>query len=120
MSNLFAKARDWLPGMLQQAAGVGPVTYRRGAESITLEPWIGRTLFGSNAHNAARVEWGDRDYLIRVEELTLGEPQEGDRLLETINGVECVFRVAPPNTGEPAWRWSDATRAMYRLHVRQV
>lgn len=119
--NLFAKARDWLPQKLQQAAGVGSLTYTRGAESITLEPWVGRTAFASNRPDGtARLEWGDRDYLVRVSELTFGEPAEGDRITETIEGVDCVFEVMQPDTGEPPWRFADPQRTMYRLHVKQV
>lgn len=118
--NLFAKAREWLGEKMQQAAGVGELSYTRGAEAITLEPWVGRTVFSSNTLNGARVQWGDRDYLIRVSELSLGEPQEGDRIAETIEGVDCVFEVRTPDTGEPAWRFADPGRTMYRLHVKRV
>ena len=126
MPNLFEKARAWLPDQLQAAMGVGPVTYTRvGGGTLTLEPWVGRTLFAANREaGGASVTWGDRDYLVRREELAAGgaefEPAEGDRLAETIGGVACTFEVMRPDTGEPAWRWSDAGRTTYRLHVKQV
>lgn len=116
----------WLNGMLGQAAGVA-VTYTRGATAIDItaasgQATVGRTAFASNRTGGARIEWGDRDYFIAAAAIAaLGEPAEGDKVTETINGVECVFKVLLPNTGEPAWRWSDGeTRTTYRLHVKQV
>lgn len=114
--NLFDKAKTWLPAMLQSAAG-STVSYRRGATSITLTAVIGQTVFSSNVEGAARIERGDRDYLILVADLTLGVPRIGDRITDA-NGL--VFEVQTPETGEPAWRYSDPERAEYRLHMKRV
>lgn len=124
MANLFAKARDWLPAQVQAAAGVS-VTYTRAAGgTISLEPWVGRTLFSGTVEGGARVQWGDRDYIVRRDELVSGgseiPPALGDRLTEVIGGVSTTFEVQNPDTGEPAWRWADAARSMYRLHVKKV
>jgi hypothetical protein len=83
--------------------------------------WVGRTAFASNDVGKARVQWGDRDYLILAAALPagLGPPFEGDALLETVNGVPCRFEVLQPDTGEPPWRWADESRTVYRLHVKQ-
>lgn len=124
---LLNDAPAWLNGVLGQAAGVA-VAYRRGATEIDItaesgQAWIGRTGFTSNREGAGvgRIEWGDRDYLLLPAAIaTLGEPKEGDRIAETVNGVGCVFEIMRPDTGEPAWRWSDAQRTRLRLHVKQV
>lgn len=112
------------PAMLNRALGVAAgasVTYTRGATSLPLTAEVGRTVFRSAAAaGGVRLEWGDRDYVIPAAALTLGEPAEGDRVAETVNGVACVFEVQRPDTGEPAWRFSDPTRTAYRLHVKQV
>lgn len=117
MSNLFAKARDWLPGKVQDAAGA-TVTYARGAQSITLTAVAGRTVFSSNAEGGPRVEFGDRDYLIAVADLTFGTPRVGDRVTETVGGRVTTFEVQTPDTGEPAWRYSDDLT--YRIHCKRV
>lgn len=122
---LLNDASPWLNGMLGQAAGIA-ASYVRGAMStaITAESGsltVGRTAFTSNREGMARIEWGDRDYLLLASAIVaLGEPQEGDRLTEVVNGIQCVFELMRPDTGEPAWRWSDVEQTMYRLHVKQV
>lgn len=99
------------------------VTYTRGDSSLSLTAWLGRTLFSRLASpgvGGAAVEWGDRDYLVAVADLTLGEPALGDRITETINGTAVVFEVLTPDTGEPAWRYSDPTRTVWRIHTKRV
>lgn len=127
MPNLFEKARTWLPAQMEAAAGVGPVTYTRARtlHVVTLSPWVGRTLFATSREaGGASVAWGDRDYLVPRDQLRVGgvefEPDDGDRLVEVIGGVACTFEVMKPDTGEPAWRWSDTGETTYRLHVKKV
>lgn len=119
MPNLFELARDWLPAQAQTAAAVS-VTYSRGAETITITTAVvGRTVFASNVEGAARIEFGDRDYLIPVDDLTFGVPAIGDRITETVDGTAKVFEVVTPDTGEPAWRYSDPQHTVWRIHVKQ-
>lgn len=118
--NLFAKAKQWLPAAVQTAAGV-TVTYARGVEQVTLTAVVGRTAFASNEQGAARVEFGDRDYLIAVADLVIGgravEPADGDTVTDA-DGQR--FEVKRPGTGEPAWRYSDPQRTTYRLHTKRT
>ena len=126
MPNLFQKARDWLPAQVQAAAGIGTVTYTRatGAGVLTLEPWVGRSGPTEATEGPARITWGDRDYVVRQDELTYGGtaflPAIGDRLAETINGVAHTFEVQTPDAGGPHYRWVDSDRSMIRLHVKRV
>jgi hypothetical protein len=122
---LLHRGQAMLNRSLGTAGGVS-VTYTRGATTVTIldtdgAAWVGRTAFASTQQGAARVEWGDRDYLILASALAaLGEPQVGDRVAETVEGVELVFEVKTPRTGEPAWRYSDPTRTVYRVHAKRV
>ena len=122
---LLQRGESFLNSKLGQAAAVA-ITYARGATEIDIteadeQAWIGRTAFSSSRVDGPRIEWGDRDYLIAVAALSdLGEPAEGDLITETINGTACEFKVLRPDTGEPAWRFSDPTRTRYRVHVKQV
>ena len=125
MPNLFQKARDWLPGQMQAAAGVGTLTYTRagGAGALALEPWVGQSGLLDTIEGPARISWGDRDYIVRQDELVYGGvaflPAIGDRISETINGVAHTFEVQTPESGELHFRWADTNRSMLRLHVKR-
>jgi hypothetical protein len=118
---LFEKAfaDGWLTGMVQAAAGE-TVTYTRGAESITLTATVGQVAFVSTELGGARIQIGDRDYLIKVSDLTFGAPKIGDRITHTVGGNVLVFEIKDPETGEKAWRYSDPDRTEWRIHVNKV
>lgn len=115
---LFQKARSWLPGMVQAAAGES-ITYTRGAVSITLTAVLGRTVYASNEEGGGRIIWGDGDFLILAADLaTFGTPRLGDRISVTLGGETAAFEVQDPATGEPPWRWSDPQQTQYRVHCK--
>ena len=120
---LLDQASGWLTTQMQAAAApAGAVTYVRGAErfDLTGRVWVGNTLFRRGPRDAGpAVEWGERDYLIPVADLSVGEPQKGDRIEEVLGGETLVFEVTPP-AGEPAWRYSDHERTVYRVHTKRV
>ena len=95
------------------------VTLKRGATVQVVTAVVGRTAFVTNAPNKGRVEWGERDYLIIAADIdSFGEPREGDRLIEMLNGVDVTFEATAPN-GEPAVRWADPYRVAYRIHCQE-
>lgn len=124
--SLTSRGAAWHDEAETVAAGVS-VTYSRGNDSVSLTAVVGRTLFSSvspgTGNGRASVEWGDRDYLIRVADLVLNgspiTPQKGDQITHTVNGVSLVFELMTP-TGEPAWRYSDELRTTYRIHTKRV
>ena len=119
----MSRGQAWLNSKLQTAAGVSTV-YARGAYTLNLTPWVGRTVFASNLEGNARIEFGERDYLIPAANLILNgattEPAIGDRITETVGGESKVFEIMRPSNGEPAWRWSDSSQTRYRIHVKRV
>lgn len=125
MPTLAARAASMLTRQMKAAHGVS-VTYSRAStsQSVSLTAWVGRTVFASNNDGGPAVEFGERDYLISAADLVLGgsavEPAEADIVTEAIAGVSVRFRVARPSTGEPAWRWSDQGRTVYRVHCTRV
>lgn len=120
--SLFADAfgaGGWLAKQARTADGNRTVAYTRGATSRTVPAVLGRVAYRSTPDGAApvRVEVGDRDYLILAADMAaFGEPRLGDRV--TDGGV--VYELQTPDTGEPAWRFSDADGTEYRLHVKRV
>lgn len=123
MPNLFDKAfgsGGWLAGKLEDAAGVS-VTYTRGVESVTVTAVVGRTAFSSGDQGGGRrLEFSERDFLIRASELVLGgravEPERGDTI--THDGER--FELMTPETGEPAVRESDPLGTKWRIHAKRV
>jgi len=45
-------------------------------------------------------------------------PKRGDRITDSVDGKE--YECAPIVDGEPAWRNSDATGEVYRIHCCKV
>ena len=118
---LLDRGAAFLNRMDKIAAGV-TITYIRGAARHTITAVPGNTRFAQSAPEpgGATLIHGERDYLIDVADLPFAEPLETDRIIETIGGIECVFDVARPSTGEPAVRHSDDGKTKWRIHVTQV
>lgn len=122
---LLNDASGWLAGMMRAAASPdGTITYVRGATRIDLtgRAWAaaGRSLRNPGETGPA-VQWGQRDYLIPAAALPDGfEPAKGDRVEEAVNGTVVKFDVAPGAAGEPAARWSDDERTVWRVHTKQA
>ena len=116
-------ARDALVARRKATDGVS-VTYTRGTTSAVLTAIPGATVYSSIADGGARVEIGQRDYLIAVADLVLGgvvtAPAIGDRIQETVNGQALVFECQTPDNGEPAFRYGSQWRGWYRLHTKRV
>lgn len=115
---LMSRGQDFLNRKLKAAAGVDAV-YSRGGTSLALTVTLGRTVFrqASMGQAGASIIWGDLDCLVTVADLvSLGEPQAGDRIVIS----QGTFEAMVPETGEPAWRYSDPERTRYRIHWKKV
>lgn len=101
-----------------------PVIYRRGASQTTVYAVPGITRFRTqNDAGEVRIEFSDRDFLVRASELVLDgtptNPQPGDVILEEQDSTTYRYEVlAPP--GEPVWRWSDTYYGVYRIHTKFI
>ncbi|MDY3555307.1 hypothetical protein R5W24_004448 [Gemmata sp. JC717] len=116
--NLFAKARDWLTAQLEEAAGE-PITYTRGNQTFALTAVVGQTLVSESEEGPARVAVSERDYLIAAAGFPFATPAIGDVIGQTVGGVPLVFSIQSTDSGDPAWRYSDQTRAMWLIHVKR-
>ncbi len=123
MQDLLRNGQAWLTDQLHEHVAT-EVTYRRGAEEVTVRATIGRTLLQlDNGNGGVQMEWTDRDYLIRAADLVLGgnpaQPQRGDKIRENVGTQTLVYEVLAPGD-EPPWRWADPHRQMYRIHTKQI
>lgn len=124
MADRLANAMAWLARKRQEADGA-EVTYRRGAQSVTLTAIRGQSLLRiSDRFGNSRVERTQSDFLVLASDLELGgtatTPQRGDTIEDTINGKALTYKVLPPGEGEPCWRWSDEARTGYRIHTKLI
>lgn len=123
MGDLLSEGLQWLTEELLAHCG-RTVTYRRGADEVTLQAVIGRTLLKlDDGYGGVRMEWTDRDFLIAADDLVLGGektlPQRGDQVRETVDGQTLVYEVLAPGN-EPEWRWSDPHRTLLRIHTKLI
>lgn len=97
------------------------LTVTRKAATYTLTGWHGRGLQVNTADGGARVEISERETFLTVADCAtvgMNKPQEGDRFQES--GETVIFECMVPDTGEPAVRFSDAERTIYRIHTKLV
>jgi len=123
MGDLLDDGLAWLAEQLKAHAS-RTVVYRRGANEVTVQATVGRTLLKlDDGYGGVRMEWTDRDFVIAADDLVLGGektlPQRGDQVRETVDGQTLVYEVLAPGS-EPEWRWSDPHRRLLRIHTKQV
>lgn len=123
MGDMLDDGLAWLAGKLKTHTS-RPIVYRRGADEVTVEAIVGRTLLKlDDGYGGVRMEWTDRDFLIAPEDLILdGQrtlPKRGDQIWETHDGKTLVYEVLAPGS-EPEWRWSDPHCKLLRIHTKQV
>lgn len=122
--NRFERGQAWLNKRFTKYAQK-EIVYHRGSLFIPMVAWVGNTMFKILETNNQRMEWGDRDYLIPIEQLVIGGimsvPQVEDWIEEVFpdpHGTQ-QFRIAAPES-EPVWRYSDNQRTLYRVHTKRV
>lgn len=123
MGDLLRTGLSWLADELEDQVSQ-EVTYRRGADAVTLNATFGSQLLNvTDRLGNTKVERTDRDFLIRAADLVLSgvtvTPQRGDQVEVTIGSVTERFDVMAPGT-EPPWRYSDPFKLMLRIHTRYI
>jgi hypothetical protein len=115
--------QNWLNNQLQQFAS-REVVYQRGVSTLTVQATVGRTLLKlDDGYGGVLLQWTDRDFLIRAEDLVIAGqtilPQRGDSIHELQSGVTYTYEVLAPGK-EPVWKWSDLYRSLLRIHTKQI
>ena len=119
MPDMLHFGLEWLADKLKDHAS-RPVVYRRGAGEVEVQATIGRTLMKlADGEGGVRMEWIDRDFLIKAEDLEFAgnrvTPERGDTVIDDAR----VYEVMAPG-GEPPWRWLDPFGHMLRIHAKFV
>ncbi len=84
MGDMLDSGLGWLAEKLKAHAS-RQVVYRRGADEVTVQAIIGRTLLKlDDGYGGVRMEWTDRDFFDAAEDLILAGqktlPQRGDQI----------------------------------------
>lgn len=123
MADLLRTGQQWLASKLK-SHGSSTVIYVRGENQVSVLATIGRTLMKlDDGYGGIRMQWTDRDFLIDPSDLIISgsviTPERGDTILETVGTKVYTYEVNAPG-GEPAWRWSDPHRSLYRIHTKEI
>lgn len=122
MGDLLEAGMAWLADQRHRHLS-RPVVYQRGADTVTVNATIGRTVFeqADEYGGIRRIE--SRDFLVRTVDLALAGgailPKAGDRIREAQDGQTFVYEVMAPGN-EPPFRYSDLYRRTLRIHTKHV
>lgn len=115
-------AAAWLDDTLQASDGRA-VTFRRGADSVSITATVGATPFIDEAQDGYTIQWESRDFILSSADLILSgdvvQPQVGDVFEQTIGSDVCTFLVVAPINGQ-CFRYADAARQTIRIHTKQA
>lgn len=114
---MLASGASWLAGQLKTAAG-STVVYVRGNHAVEVTATIGSSAFEAANQSGVVERWESRDFLIATSDLPFGDPVQGDKIVEEINGVSVTYAVSTPR-GVPPWHYADGFRLIVRVHTTQ-
>jgi len=123
MVDLLQTGNAWLQSQRKQFMS-HPVTYTRGLYSVNVSATVGQTIFRLSDDYGAAIRTVSRDYLITAGDLVLNgssvTPEQGDEIVEIIDGKMVTHEVMGPGGDEPDWRYSDADQLTFRIHTKEV
>jgi hypothetical protein len=122
VSDLLQSGAAWLAGKIK-ARAAQTVTYRRGADSVSLSATLGHSLLRvTEGDGRTRTIRTDRDFLVTAADLVLsGEtvtPARGDAIDLTVGSTAYRYKVLPYGKDEPLWRYSEPSNAIMRIHCK--
>lgn len=113
-ADLIAKGLE----RIREVAGE-TVTYRRGAQSVSVTAVTGRSEYSTVDETGMPVANQSRDFLVPTDGFELGgspvEPKVGDVIEEQDGQTHFVTALGD---GQP-WQWSDAARTTMRIHTKE-
>ena len=117
--DLLEQSQEWLTSM-NRIFRSRQVIYARGAQTKEVPALVGKTVFKVDKGYGLFERVEARDFLIEAADLEeFGEPERGDRVMDTLNGKVELFEVMSPG-GEPHFRYSDPYRKVFRIHTKHV
>jgi len=123
--DLLEQSQEWLTSMnrifrSRQVVDARGLPAQAGAQTKEVPALVGKTVFKVDKGYGLFERVEARDFLIEAADLEeFGEPERGDRVMDTLNGKVELFEVMAPG-GEPHFRYSDPYRKVFRIHTKHV
>lgn len=119
MADMLRSSLDILSRLVSSKRGV-PVTYQRGATSLTISATTGRTVFRYSDADGVSVREVSADFLFLCEGAwsgaIMGVPVAGDTITDADGRVFMVTKF----NGEPCFRWTNSSHVAFRVHTSQM
>lgn len=120
--DLLKTANTWLQ-KTRTAFAASPVSYARGASSVSFSASYGRTIYQVSDAEGFQVGKESWDFLINAVDLEIDDiavqPATGDRIIVGDLDDGLAYEVMNID-GERCWRWADSFHATYRVHTKFV
>lgn len=119
MQDIIAKGETWFEAQRREHLAV-TVNYQPTvglARDCKATLITGKWESVDSAGNIVRME--TRDFFIHRDELTQ-DPQRGDLVVVTENGLQKTYKVTIVDGTKQAWRWSDRSERIRRIHTMGV
>jgi hypothetical protein len=120
--NQLENGAAWLSQQLDQFASV-EITYQRGNQSLTFPATKGRTSFEQVDANNVIAIIESRDFIVTAGRLVFAgqatNPNAGDRIIETRNGVQSIYEVNAFGNQQP-FRQCDPYGIKLRVHSKLI
>jgi len=122
MANIMATGTAWfLKTLIAQASE--SVTYKRGANSVTVNAGIAETTARTINEQGFEIQVRAVDFLIEVDDLIILaaniKPDVGDTVTRTVNGETIIYEVLK-TIDEKEYRESDRYGTIFRIHTKEI
>jgi len=99
MPNLMQQGATWLGDRLKTAAGRSVVIKRKAVQTATITGWCAMHQVTVEEEDGAATNVLLYDWTFKRSDLVIGVdafmPRDGDRIIETLNGVEVQYEAVP-------------------------
>lgn len=123
MAHLLQRGADWLASKLK-ASESHLVTYVRGTERVSLWATFGQTEYQVYGDSGIKIEYTDRDFIVRAADLILSgelaKPRAGDQIEELVRGELHTYEVMVLTGEDQPFRYCDFNRVMIRIHTKLI
>jgi hypothetical protein len=120
MQDLIGKAADYFEQQRRLHMAV-TVQYRRSGTMFdkAVPATIGSTKWDSQDASGQIIRTETRDFYVAAADIQ-DPPVLGDRIKETIDGVQRTYEVFVPGGGNAPWGWADRQQRTRRIHTQLV